>query len=97
MFRQRQGVYQVCAMDSKVKILRTEFDVSQDVGQWRNWIFRFKLSKFGYFEVYRDGLLVGRIAGKTKARRAYLKLGLYAQQMNPPGVIVSTSFCDSFL
>lgn len=87
MFRQRNGFLQIAKLRRKKVFLDSVHTVEEDLLKWTDYRFEFKLSKKGYIVVFRNNYPIIHYFGDTRGRSSYLKLGIYAQQMQPPGLI----------
>lgn len=89
ILRWRSGAYEIL-QDQGTKAFLTFKDTTitptTDTNQWVNWRFEFNgSSSSGYERLYRNGVLMCEASGVNNSigTNAYLKLGIYGQQMVP--------------
>lgn len=92
IFRWRSGSYEVLSLEGDDTRVKFAGNPSQEVGVWVNWTTKFYLSKTnGWLQLYRNGVMVASYSKVDNAGGgdSYLKLGCYAQQMDPSNDVVT--------
>lgn len=86
IFRWRNGSYEVLSLEGDDVRSKIRWKSLSKVGVWVNWTTKFCLSKSnGWLQLYRNGVLLASYSKVDNAGggASYLKVGCYAQQMNP--------------
>jgi len=84
MVRWRSGQFQLGVIQGDKIFKPFEGKPADLAGKWTRWRLEFALSSKGYLHLFKDGVAVCSLDNHDCAGKAsYVKLGMYAQQMQP--------------